>query len=210
MSAVDGTPAAKRRRARRLRVPWRHDQQSVSMAVTAAFHNSADRKIIMEVMREQQNEALRRHTTVRAHQYYAPRGQKKGDVEMAQTILQERSLKPLVERMVVDVPATQILLEVVDSVDVLLPQVVEEIVELAQNILQRTTEQFVFEVSAPQHSEEVVEFVEGSQAMGKFVEEIMERIVQVVQFPPLEHVRISLGLDPRVCIQPGHWHTDTI
>ena len=36
MAALDGTSAATLRRERRLGAAWRHDQQSVAMAVTAA------------------------------------------------------------------------------------------------------------------------------------------------------------------------------
>ena len=62
-------------------VAERHEQQSVAMAVTAALHHSSDRKKLMEMAMEQQNEAPRRETTVTTHQYCAPRGQKKGDAE---------------------------------------------------------------------------------------------------------------------------------
>ena len=86
MAALDGTSAAKRSWERRLRAAWRHDQQSVAMAVTAALYHSADRMMLMNMLKEQQNEALRRQATVTAQQYYAPRGHKSGDLEVAQTI----------------------------------------------------------------------------------------------------------------------------
>ena len=60
MAALDGTSAAKRRRERRLRAARRHEQQSVALAVTAALHNSADRKMLVEMVKEQLNEAPRR------------------------------------------------------------------------------------------------------------------------------------------------------
>ena len=41
MSGVDGGGAAKRRRERRLRAQWRHEQQTVAMAVCAAGHHSS-------------------------------------------------------------------------------------------------------------------------------------------------------------------------
>ena len=40
MSERDGTPAAKRRRERRQRSWWKHEQLSVKMAVSAALHHS--------------------------------------------------------------------------------------------------------------------------------------------------------------------------
>ena len=42
MMKVDGAGSAKRRRERRLRSWWRHEQQSVRAAVAAALHHSRD------------------------------------------------------------------------------------------------------------------------------------------------------------------------
>ena len=54
----------------------------------------------------------------------ALRGQKKGDVDVAETISQERISKPMVE-YIVDVSVPQVFDGVVDSVDVSMPQVDE-------------------------------------------------------------------------------------
>ena len=43
MADRDGTSAAKRRRERRLRAAWKHEQLSVAMALAAATHHSAPR-----------------------------------------------------------------------------------------------------------------------------------------------------------------------
>ena len=42
MATCDGTSAARRKRERRLRSWWRHEQQSVRAAVAAALHHSRD------------------------------------------------------------------------------------------------------------------------------------------------------------------------
>ena len=54
-----GTSAAKRRRERRLRSWWRHECQSVRMAVTAAAHHSAEKMAASGT-----NSGLRAQTTV--------------------------------------------------------------------------------------------------------------------------------------------------
>ena len=77
MSDRDGT-SAWRRRQRRLRAQWRHEQQTGAVALAAALHHSAGPKVEM-----QQNAALRGlNTGTRAEgedvyeQYHDPRGQK--------------------------------------------------------------------------------------------------------------------------------------
>ena len=57
----DGASAARRRRERHLRSWWRHEQQSVAMALSAAAHHSFDK-----VAAEAKYAGLRAQTTDRA------------------------------------------------------------------------------------------------------------------------------------------------
>ena len=147
MAAPDGTSAAKRRRERRLRAAWRHEQQSVAMALTAALHHSADRKMQMKMVKEQQNEAPRRQTTVTA--------QMQGDAKVARPSLHERVSEPMVEHIVVDVSVPQVVEDVLISVDVPTPRGRRR--SGGQALPWRIMEHVVLEVPVPQMTEEIAE-----------------------------------------------------
>ena len=104
----------------------------------------------------------------RAETHDAPRGQKKGDVEVAQTIAQGRISMPMVEH-IVDVPGPQ----VIDEVDVPMPL---EVVEVAQISPESIMEHNVFEASVQQEHSFLVPLMK-------------EEIVAVVQCTPQEHMR---------------------
>ena len=59
MSMAERDSAAKRRRDRRLRMHWRHEQLSLQMSLAAALHHSRDVGPVT-------NNALRSQRTVRA------------------------------------------------------------------------------------------------------------------------------------------------
>ena len=95
---------ARRRRDRRLRSFWCHEQLAIKMAVASEDHRSAQR--LQAVF----NAAL----------------------QVAQTIHQECTSKTVVEYIVFDVPVPRILEDVVEVVDIPISQVMEGIVEVVQ------------------------------------------------------------------------------
>ena len=83
--------------------------------------------------------------------------QKEGDAEVAQTIRHKRVLEPMGEHVVVHLPVPQVVEGVLVSVNFHMPQVVEEVVEVAEIIPERIMEHIVSEVPVPQFSQDIAE-----------------------------------------------------
>ena len=116
------------------------------MALSEARHHTMFKPALLKKVIEAEKYLAPRGPKMEwAETHDAPRGQKKGDVEVAETISQMRITKPMVEHTF-DVSVPQVFDEVVDSVDVPMPQFVEEVAVVAQISPKRVMEHIVFDV----------------------------------------------------------------
>ena len=179
MTARDTRSSARRRRERRLRAQWRHEQQTVAMALTAATHHSAQRGEWRDLY-----EAPRGQRTASAEATYALRSQTTsvaGDTEffslyeeelggtrpdrLYEVRPQERDQRRTVEQ-IVDYTL------IVPSLDVPVPQMANQLLEVCRQLDTPIPEQVIEvpKISSSRHSR---------RRRVRFAEQMAEQLVEV-------------------------------
>ena len=159
MAARDTRSSARRRRERRLRAQWRHEQQTVAMALAAATHHSAQRgewRDLHEAPRGQRTasaeatfDALRRQTTsvARDTEFFSLYEEELGGTRpdrLYEVRPQDRIQRRIVEQIVdntlfvptLDVPVPQMenqLVEVCWLLDILIPEQAIEVPKISSS-----------------------------------------------------------------------------
>ena len=137
MAARDAGSSARRRRERRLRAEWRHEQQSIAMALAATQHHSAPKSagpVSHNVLRNQ-------NTAREGTEFFAM--SEDSDVvvggrppSLVDEPPQERLQQRTVEQIVDPVPSIPLLHDVV-------PQMVEQLVDFLAPLDFRVAEQVI-------------------------------------------------------------------
>ena len=137
MGAREAGSSARRRRERRLRAQWRHEQQSIAMALAAAQHYSAPQSagpVSHDVLRNQNT--ARERTEIYAMSVDSDVVSGGRPPSLVDVRLQERLQQRIVEQIVDPVPSVPMLHDAV-------PHVVEQLVDFFAPLDLRVAEQVI-------------------------------------------------------------------